>query len=213
MIIQCDFDGTIIRNNLSVLTREHFAPEAWRTIETDYLEGRITVEESNKRQFALIKEPKERLQEFVRCHIDVRRGFSEFAAGCETKGNQLVIVSSGLDFYIEVVLSELGMSDIELYCGKTEFNEKGIIVSYADQKGNTIKHGFKISYLNWLKRRDKSIVYIGDGLSDLEAARNANYVFATGHLAMLLKEEHVSWSSFDDFIDIRSKLTLLELQR
>jgi len=51
MIIQCDFDGTIIENNLSVLIREYFAPEAWRAIETDYLEGRITVEESNRRQF------------------------------------------------------------------------------------------------------------------------------------------------------------------
>ena len=211
MIIQCDFDGTIIRNNLSVLIREHFAPDAWRAIDADYLEGRITVEESNKRQFALIKEPKQKLQEFVRGYIDVRQGFSEFAADCEARGNQLVIVSSGLDFYIEVVLSELGMSDIEMYCGKTEFSEKGIMVSYHDHNGNIIEHGFKISHMNWLKKRDNRIIYIGDGLSDLEAARNANYVFATGHLATLLKEEHVSWSSFDNFIDIRNKLTLLEL--
>lgn len=210
MIIQCDFDGTIIRNNLSVLIREHFAPDAWRTIETDYLEGRITVEESNRRQFALIKEPKERLQEFVRCHIDVRQGFPEFTADCEAKGYTLVIVSSGLDFYIEVVLGELGISDIELYCGKTEFNEKGIMVSYADQNGNTIEHGFKVSCLNWLKQRGKTIIYIGDGLSDLEAVRDADYVFATGHLATLLKEEHVSWSYFHNFIDIRNKLTQLE---
>ncbi len=211
MIIQCDFDGTIIRNNLSVLIREHFAPDAWRAIETDYLEGRITVEESNRRQFALIKEPKGRLQEFVRDHIDLRQGFSEFATCCETKKNHLVIVSSGLDFYIEVVLSELGMSDIEIYCGRTEFSEKGIMVSYHAHNGNTIEYGFKISYLNWLKWRDKSIIYIGDGLSDLEAVRNANYVFATGHLATLLKEEHVSWSYFADFNDIRNKLSLLEL--
>ena len=211
MIIQCDFDGTIIRNNLSVLIREHFAPDAWRAIETDYLEGRITVEESNRRQFALIKEPKGRLQEFVRCHIDVRQGFPEFTADCEAKGNQLVIVSSGLDFYIEVVLSELGMSDIEMYCGKTEFSEKGIMVSYHNHNGNIIEHSFKTGKLNWLKGRDKSIIYIGDGLSDLAAVHNADYVFATGHLATLLKEEHVSWSYFTDFNDIRNKLTLLEL--
>lgn len=212
MIIQCDFDGTIIKNNLSVLIREHFAPDAWRAIDTDYLEGRITVEESNRRQFVLIKEPKEKLQEFIRCHIDVRQGFPEFAADCEAKGNHLVIVSSGLDFYLEVVLSELGMSDIETYCGKTEFTENGIMVSYHNHNGNTIEHGFKISYLNWLNQRDKSIVYIGDGLSDLEAARHANYVFARAHLATLLKEETVSWSHFADFNDIRNKLTLLELQ-
>ena len=152
MIIQCDFDGTIIRNNLSVLTRERFAPEAWRDIETDYLEGRITVEESNRRQFALIKEPKARLQEFIRCHIDVRQDFPEFTANCEATGNHLVVVSSGLDFYIETVLSEIGMPNIELYCGKTEFTEKGIMVSYTDQEGNTIEHGFKIACMNWFKK-------------------------------------------------------------
>ena len=211
MIIQCDFDGTIIRNNLSVLIRERFAPEAWRAIETDYLEGRITVEESNRRQFALIKEPKERLQEFVRRNIDVRQDFLEFTANCEAKGNLLVIVSSGLDFYIETVLSEIGMPNIELYCGKTEFTEKGIMVSYTDEEGNTIEDGFKIACMNWLKKRDNPIIYIGDGLSDLEAARSANYVFATGHLAKLLEEEYISWSSFDNFIDISNKLTLLEL--
>ena len=75
MIIQCDFDGTIIENNLSVLIREYFAPEAWRAIETDYIEGRITVEESNRRQFFLIEEHKEKLQEFVRYHVNVRNLF------------------------------------------------------------------------------------------------------------------------------------------
>jgi 2-hydroxy-3-keto-5-methylthiopentenyl-1-phosphate phosphatase len=210
MIIQCDFDGTIIRNNLSVLIRECFAPKAWYAIETDYLEGRITVEESNRRQFALMKEPKERLQEFVRSHIDVRQGFPEFIANCKAKGHQLVIVSSGLDFYIEAVLSELGISDIAMYCGKTEFNEKGIIVSYYDHDSKTIEHGFKISFLNWLKCSNKCVVYIGDGLSDLEAARHANYVFATGHLATLMQKEDVSWCTFNTFIDIQNKLTLLE---
>jgi len=211
MIIQCDFDGTIIRNNLSVLIREHFAPQVWRAIETDYLDGRITVEESNRRQFALIKEPKERLQGFVRSHIDVRQGFPEFAADCGAKGNHLVIVSSGLDFYIEAVLNELGMSGIEMYCGKTEFTEKGIMVSYHDHDGNNIRCGFKINYLNWLKQRGETIIYIGDGLSDLEAAHNADYVFATGHLATLLKGEQTPWSHFDSFFDIRNSLTSFKL--
>ena len=82
-------------------------------------------------------------------------------------------------------------------------------MSYANQKGNTIKQGFKISNLRWLKQRDNRIIYIGDGLSDLEAALHANYVFATGHLATLLKEELVPWTPFDDFLDIRKKLSIL----
>ena len=159
----------------------------------------------------MIKESEERLQEFVRCHIQVRQGFTEFVADCEADGSKIVIVSSGLDFYIETVLGELDMLDVELYCGKTKFTESGIVASYTDHMGKEIGHGFKERYLNWLKQREKTIVYIGDGLSDLDAARNASYVFATGHLASLLTEGHISsWSSFNDFLDIKDKLPLLK---
>ena len=60
MIIQCDFDGTIISNNLSVLLRERYACGDWQKIDSDYLHGHLTVEQSNKLQFALIKEDKAR---------------------------------------------------------------------------------------------------------------------------------------------------------
>ena len=65
MIIQCDFDGTITRNNLSVLLRENFALDGWQKIDSDYSHGYLTVEQSNKLQYAFIRESKEKLQEFV----------------------------------------------------------------------------------------------------------------------------------------------------
>jgi 2-hydroxy-3-keto-5-methylthiopentenyl-1-phosphate phosphatase len=211
MIIQCDFDGTIIRNNLSVLLREKYACGDWQKIDSDYLHGHITVEQSNKLQFALIKEPKERLQAFVRQHIELRPGFVEFVRYCQENAIHFAIVSSGLDFYIEPVLAEIGMPDLELHCGQTSFSHDGIDVFYIDPEGNVLNQGFKKKYLTWLKERGTNIIYLGDGLSDLEAACQADHVFATGHLTTLLKEEHISWSSFDNFIDIRNKLTLLEL--
>ena len=209
MIIQCDFDGTITRNNLSVLLRENFAHGDWQKIDSDYLNGRITVEQSNKLQFALIKEPKDKLQEFVRQHIEVKPGFLQFVRYCQDNGTSLVIVSSGLDFYIETVLAQIGMTDLELHCGQTSFSEDGIIVSYCDPEGNIINEGFKKKYLAWLKKRDTNIIYIGDGLSDLEAARDADYVFATGPLLKLLSTESVVCSGFSDFYDLLQQLRLL----
>ena len=202
MIIQCDFDGTITRNNLSILLREKYARGDWQRIDSDYLQGRLTVEQSNKLQFVFIKEPKERLQEFVCHHIEVKPGFVEFARYCQDTGIPLVIVSSGLDFYIETVLAQIGMRDLELHCGQTSFGKDGIIVSYADSEGNIINEGFKKKYLAWLKKRDNNIIYIGDGLSDLEAARNADYVFATDHLLRLLRTDSIACSAFSDFYDL-----------
>ncbi len=209
MIIQCDFDGTIIRNNLSVLIREKYACGDWQRIDSDYLHGHITVEQSNKLQFALIKEPKERLQAFVRQHIELRPGFVEFVRYCQESAIPFVIVSSGLDFYIEPVLVEIGMPDLELHCGQTSFSRDGIDVSYYDPEGNIINQGFKKKYLTWLKKRGKNIIYLGDGLSDLEAASQADHVFATGHLLDLLDTQSIACSAFSDFFDLVRQIRLL----
>ena len=104
MIIQCDFDGTIIRNNLSVLLREKYAGGDWQKIDSDYLHGQLTVEQSNKLQFTLIKEPKEKLQEFARQHVEIRPGFVEFVGYCRESAIPLVIVSTRFAFFDNSVL-------------------------------------------------------------------------------------------------------------
>lgn len=206
MIIQCDFDGTIITNNMSLLLREEFAAGEWRKINNDYLHGHLTVEQSNKLQYALIKEPKEKLQEFVRQHIELRPGFLEFASYCRDADILFVIVSSGLDFYIEPVLTQIGMSNLELHCGQTSFGKDGIIVSYTDPEGNIINEGFKKKYLAWLKKQGGSVIYMGDGLSDLEAASTADHAFATGDLPPLLSANQVSHHTFSDFHDMPHRI-------
>ncbi|GAH25025.1 unnamed protein product, partial [marine sediment metagenome] len=158
---------------------------------------------------ALIKEPKERLQEFVRQHIELRPGFVEFVRYCQESAMPFVIVSSGLDFYIEPVLAQISVPDLELHCGQTSFGKNGIAVSYTDLEGNMVNEGFKYKCLTWLKKRGKDIIYIGDGLSDLEAARHANHIFATGHLLDLFNSEPVVCNRFSDFYDLLRQVRLL----
>lgn len=101
------------------------------------------------------------------------------------------------------------MPDLELHCAQTTFSEDGIIVCYTDPKGNTIDRDFKSRYLAWLKERDKNIIYIGDGLSDLEPARLADHVFAKGHLLELLSTKPVVRDDFSNFYDILQQVRLL----
>ena len=210
MIVQCDFDGTAIINNLSVLLREKFAHSDWRKIELDYFDGKLTVEQSNKLQYALIKEPKEKLQAFVRQHIEVRPGFLEFVGYCRDTDIPLVIVSSGLDFYIEPVLHEMGVPNLELHCGQTSFGKDGVAISYHDAAGNVLTEGFKKYYSTWLKQRGQNLVYLGDGLSDLAAACQADHVFAIGQLPGLLDAKSVPYHTFVDFYDLVRQLPHLQ---
>ena len=184
MIVQCDFDGTIIKNNLSVLLRQRYAGGDWHKIESDYFNGYLTVEQSNKLQFALIKEPKEKLQEFACQHIEIRQGFVEFVTYCLENSIEFVIVSF--------------------------FSDNGIIVSYTDPGGRIINEGFKRKYLASLKKRGENVIYVGDGLSDLEAARGADYIFATAQLLKLLSTESIPCHNFSDFYDILHQVRQLQ---
>ena len=101
---------------------------------------------------------------------------------------------------------QIGMQDLEVHCGQASFGKDGIAVCYTDPQGNSTDEGFKWKYLTWLRKRDSSIVYIGDGLSDLEAARSADYVFATDHLLRLLRVESVVCNPFSDFHDVLNQV-------
>jgi 2-hydroxy-3-keto-5-methylthiopentenyl-1-phosphate phosphatase len=208
MLIQCDFDGTIIKHNLGVLFRETFAVGDWKSIETAYAQRHITVEECNRWQYRLIREPLESLQDFTCRYAEVRPGFSEFVDYCQHNNISLVIVSNGVDFYIQTVLARIDMSHLELHCGQGVFSGDGIIVSYKDPEGHPLDNSFKGRYLKWLRGRDSTIVYLGDGYSDIEPASQADHVLATGALPDMLEAESVAATPFDDFYDV-----IREIQR
>jgi len=209
MIVQCDFDGTIATQNVSVLLREEFATGGWRQIESDYMQGKLTVEDSNQRQFTTIKEPRDKLISFVREKAQVKAGFLEFVDYCRDSGIEFVIVSSGLDFYIEAVLEQIGAPNLELYCARTSFGGNGIAIEYIGLDGNRVEKGFKLQCFNQLKQRGDYVIYLGDGLSDLEAASVADYVFATGSLSALLNKKSVCYHSFTDFHDVLRQMPRL----
>jgi len=202
MIIQCDFDGTIITNNMSRLIREKFAIGDWERIEHRYLSGRLTVEQSNRLQFALVRGTKRRLQGFAVENATLRAGFKEFVRYCRNKDVPFILVSSGLDLYIEAILASIEMLDLEYHCGRAFPGQRGYNVSYTDPSGNIIYKGFKRKFLKYLRQRDNEITYIGDGLSDLEAAKEADHIFATGHLHSLLHSSSVRHYPFSNFFEI-----------
>ena len=205
-IIQCDFDGTIVTNNISLLLRERFAHKRWRAIESEYVAGKISVEESNRRQFRLIRESEEVLGTFARQHAVVRPGFEDFVRYCQSSGARLVLVSSGLDFYIESALTSLSLPRIEVLCARTVFQPDGVLVEYFDPGGAPVRDGFKLRCLKSLRKQGSPIVYIGDGLSDVEPARNADCVFATGSLRGLLSAASIHCYHFSSFEQITSAL-------
>lgn len=66
--------------------------------------------------------------------------------------------------------------------------------------------GFKEAYFRSFKAHGHTVVYIGDGLSDIPAALEADYVIARSTLKGALGDRNQPCYSFDDFADVMSSV-------
>jgi len=209
ILVQCDFDGTITVKDLSFVILDAFARNNWKQLFNDYQEGKITLGQFNTEAFSTVKADKESLLALVRKETVLRPGFPELIDYCRRKHFRFVIVSNGLHFYIEDLLTNLGFLDIEIYATQTDFCREGLKVQYIGPDGQYLDKDFKLAFTDSFLNQDYRIIYIGDGSSDLLPAKKAQFIFATGTLLEHCQAIDLSCTPFDDFNQIVSFLESL----
>ena len=209
MLIQCDFDGTITEEDVSFILLDAFADGDWRRLFRDYQEGRISVGLFNTKAFAMVKADRQRLLESMKGKVIVRPGFHELVAYCRTKDLRFVIVSNGLDFYIEAILRDIGVENIEVFAAQTRFLPEGLQVQYIGPDGRQLNDGFKEAFVSSFLRSGYHVVYVGNGPSDVSPAKQCHHIFATGQLLASCKEMKLNCTGFNDLYDIVRKLQVL----
>jgi 2,3-diketo-5-methylthio-1-phosphopentane phosphatase len=202
LIVQCDFDDTITDGNVSLAIREAFGIGDWHRLEKEYVAGSRSVEESNIIQYAMVRASTVALSEFLSTQVVVRDGFEEFADKCQREGTRLVVVSSGLDVYIHPTMKRLGLGHLEVHSGTATVTGSGMQIEYADPSGNSITRGFKESFLREFKRKGHTVIYIGDGLSDIVPASEADFVIARSTLERHFVANGLPHYSFGTFEDV-----------
>ena len=202
LIVQCDFDDTITVGNVSASIRSAFGPDNWQEMEDEYVAGKLSVEESNIRQFGLVTASREEIEEFVRGDVVIRYAFDEFVDYCLGEDVRLVVVSSGLDIYVNTTIDTLGFDHLEVHAGATEVTPQGLRVSYSDPAGAAITVGFKDSYVSHFKAEGHTVVYIGDGQSDHGPAALADYVIARDGLADQMDSLGMPYYQFENFDEV-----------
>jgi 2-hydroxy-3-keto-5-methylthiopentenyl-1-phosphate phosphatase len=209
--VQCDFDGTVTEEDVSFLLLDTFADGDWIRLLADYMEGRIPVGAFNRKAFAMVKADRQTLTDFVleSGRVKVRPGFEELLNYCSRKGFAFVIVSNGLIFYVEAILDNLGIKGIEALAAQNQFSPEGVKVQYIGPDGSQMEAGFKEAYTELLLKRGYSVVYVGNGISDIYPARRAIKVFATGDLLKRCREENLECTPFNDLNDVVSGLETL----
>ncbi len=201
-LVQCDFDGTITEEDEAFLLLDAFAKGNWRQVLDEYREGKISVGAFNSRAFAMVKADRQTMLEFVQRTKKIRPGFKELVSYCHEKGFRFVIVSNGLDFYIEAILKDIGIGGIEVYAAKTRFAHSGLDVKYIGPDGNELDDSFKEAYTRAFLRESYRVTYIGNGPSDMPAAKLSHRIFAIDGLLELCRKINLNCIPFTDLHDV-----------
>jgi len=200
-VLCLDFDDTIVMENTARLVFERFAAPAWRDREADYRAGRLTVEQFNAAALLTVSATRDELRTFCADAVTLRPGFLEALDWALWNGWTPVVVSNGFDFYVDAVLDKAGVDRVARHAGRTRFDYRWQ-VTYLSPRGIELEAGYKLSYAAAFKGVGDFVAYVGDGASDIEAAKLARVVFARDALLRTLEGSHPRVYAFETFHDV-----------
>jgi len=200
-----DFDGTITDiDTFDALVRAVAGDAAWDAIDGPLLAGRITLPEALARQAALVGLTRTETLAFMEAHAQVDPSFGAFVAAVRAHGGTIRVLSSGIATVIHDALARAGV-EIEVLANDVDFAPGGWTMSFVDPSDNG--HD-KAAHVRAAKARGDRTVYIGDGISDFEAALAAGERFAKKGRALeaYCRARGVACESFESFSQIERRL-------
>ena len=203
-----DFDNTLTDGDVLDQLIERYSPnEAWRDWENAWAQGRLAARECLHLQVENMRVSREALlADVARVRIDP--AFAEIVDWARCQAVPLCIVSDSFMPLIRHMLRANGIADVPVIANELHFSGGDRLVPsfpHCDP-GVVCSANAKARHLAPY-RGSHRLVYTGDGHSDLDAALEADVVFAKATLARELDARGVS---FYPFVTLEPVLAFLE---
>ena len=198
-----DFDDTAAEQNVAEMLLKRFGDPTWHQARDQFRAGQLTLKEYQEIAFRNIQADRATMQSYVKEHANLRPYFKDLWAYCSANAIPMAVVSLGLDFYIEALLEKEGVRHVPVHAVNTRFTPRGITYEYPyslpgqDRQGNS-----KGLVVDGYVQKGHFVFYVGDGISDLEAAPKADVLFAHRTLAEECLRQRLPFRPFSDFGDV-----------
>ncbi len=209
----CDFDGTITTEDTLGKFFPKFATPDWVEWENRWLREEIGSRECLDGQIKCVPNLAEgEFNEFIKS-IEIDKYFKEFIEYLEENEIDFYIVSDGFDLFIRSILENNGLGHIKFFSNTLTKTTGGFVMDFPNTS-QSCKRGSgtcKCNVINRLIDPQKKLIYIGDGISDFCAARNADIVFAKRDLLRHCQknnlQNYIEFQSFEDVIkNVKNRL-------
>lgn len=205
----CDFDGTISENDMIGQIMRHFVPDEAAPIIAKVNGREISIRSGVEAMFALIPSARfEAVREFAVSTTQIRAGFDEFVRYAVARQLPIVIVSGGFDFFVEPALAPW-RDRLTIYCNRidTSGEQLRVLWPHPCDAACAADCGLcKPTILRQYRGNIRRPVVIGDGVTDFEAARRANFVYARASLLEECRRHDLPHHAYDTFHDVVAHL-------
>ncbi|MEY2342578.1 haloacid dehalogenase-like hydrolase [Acidithiobacillus sp. IBUN Pt1247-S3] len=198
-LIFCDFDGTILVEEIFHDLMQQFAPEASARVLPEIFALRTTLQAGLREVLGTIPSSRwPEMEAFVTQNSHLRAGFPELLAALPRLGWSLLVVTGGFTRMAERVLAPL-RAQIQAIHG-LEIDLSGphlrVFSPWEDDEELVVKRAIYAQY------HPQAAICIGDSVTDLRLARECPRVFARDRLLGYLRNEQRPCTPFQDFFDI-----------
>lgn len=203
-IVICDFDGTITKCDSLDMFLDKYAKSDWRVFEKEWFAGNMGSRECIKKQFDLLVDmDKKELDRFLKS-VEIDDYFLEFYTKAKAQNIKVVIVSDGFDLFIDNILKNHGITDLEVHTNHLEFVNGKFIMEFPNISNDCKKNSgtCKCKKVEAFKKDYKTTFYVGDGISDFCVCDKTDYLFAKRRLSIYCEQNDISFIPYDTFNEV-----------
>lgn len=209
--IFCDFDGTITERDMIITIMETFGAPGWEKIKDQILGQDITIQSGVGQLFAGISSAKKaEIAAYAQEVAVIRAGFQEFLDFCRDSGIDFWVTSGGIDFFVLPLLEPFQIEN-PIYCNASDFSGEQIEILWPNACDEHCDNGCGMCKPTVLRKFPDDLfkVVIGDSITDLQAAKQADFVIARSLLLKKCEElslPHAPFATFHDCIAVVKEL-------
>lgn len=205
--ILCDFDGTLCERDIGTAIVERWSKTDWRQLEDQWQTGRISTDENIAGQWRGLEATRDEIGEFAAGHRP-RQGARRFLERARDAGCRVLVVSDGLDIYIEPFLRAHAMREwVEVFSARMVGGPGRWRMETPFGRPDRCRFATcKCAIAEETLPAGEPFVLIGDGVTDACCAERAARVFARSKLLAYARAHDIECTAFETFDDIAERL-------
>ncbi len=201
--IFCDFDGTITRHDTLVYlsTRLGAGPSFVNQIGEDIRAGRMTLRDAIAAEMRTVRIGFAEAAAILQREIPLDPGFDQLVAWSESRRIPFTILSAGFQELIELFVPPADYPHVRVLANHIDPHPtNGWECRFRDD--GPYGHDKRLS-LREARDRGEYVIFIGDGLSDRQAAEVADEVYAKHSLTEYCREQAIAHREYETLADVR----------